>query len=39
MEFIDETGKVLNTEYLDEYSSDNESIIVGIEVVGAKLYE
>ena len=39
VEFIDETGKVLNTEYLGEYSSDNESIIVGIEVVGAKLYE
>lgn len=39
VEFIDETGKVLNTEYLEEDSIDNESIIVGIEVVGAKLYE
>lgn len=39
VEFIDETGKVLNTEYLEEDSYMNESIIVGIEVVGAKLYE
>lgn len=39
VEFIDETGKVLHTEYLEEDSIDNESIIVGIEVVGAKLYE
>ena len=39
VEFIDETGKVLHTEYLEEDSTDNESIIVGIEVVGAKLYE
>lgn len=39
VKFIDETGKVLHTEYLEEDSPDNESIIVGIEVVGAKLYE
>ena len=39
VEFIDETGKVLNPEYLEEDSYMNESIIVGIEVVGAKLYE
>lgn len=39
IKFIDETGKVLNTEYLEEDSYDNETIIVGIEVVGAKLYE
>lgn len=39
VDFIDETGKVVHTEYLEEDSSDNESIIVGIEVVGAKLYE
>lgn len=39
VEFIDETGKVLNTDYLEEDSYMNESIIVGIEVVGAKLYE
>lgn len=40
VEFIDEkTGKVLHTEYLEEDSPDNESIVVGIEVVGAKLYE
>lgn len=39
IEFIDETGKVLNKEYLEEDSYDNETIIVGIEVVGAKLYE
>lgn len=38
VEFIDESGKVLHTEYLEENSPDNESIIVGIEVVGAKLY-
>lgn len=39
IDFIDESGKVLHTEYLEENSPDNESIIVGIEVVGAKLYE
>lgn len=39
IDFIDESGKVLHTEYLEEDSPDNESIIVGIEVVGAKLYE
>ena len=39
VDFIDESGKVLHTEDLEEDSPDNESIIVGIEVVGAKLYE
>ena len=39
VDFIDESGKVLHTEYLEEDSYDNENVIVGIEVVGAKLYE
>lgn len=39
IEFLDETGKSVHKVFLEEDSPDNECIIVGIEVVGAKLYE
>lgn len=39
VEFIGKSGEVEHEVYLDEYTSDNESIIVGIEVVACKPYD
>lgn len=39
VEFIGKSGEVEHEVYLDEYNSDNESIIVGIEVVACKPYD
>lgn len=39
VEFLDKSGEVVHEVYLDDYSSDNESIIVGIEVVACKPYD